>query len=230
MLLNFKTYLLSLFILGIYFAALGQNSLSIGVLPSINVNHKIDEYWGLNGKVENRQQLGIFKSGLWENRYSGDFLDLSLLAVRKVSLSYKLTGGFLIRNRAGTFTYRSIQQLIHNYKFNKYKLTWRLATDQTYSESWGFRARWRNNIFIPLNGEKANQGETYLKFNQETLGLFDTEATDLEFRIVPLFGYYFSSSNKLEIGLDYRIGDFIQNDSRYDQNLRCSVNWYLKLP
>lgn len=230
MLLNFKTYLFSLFLLGTQIKVVGQNSLSLGVLPSINFNHKLDKGWGLNGKVENRQQFGAFKSGVWEEMYATDFLDLSLLAVRKVRLNYKLAGGFLVRNLAGAFTYRSIQQLIHNYKFNKYKLTWRLAADQTYSESWVFRARWRNNIFIPLNGEKANQGETYLKFNQETLALFDTEATDLEFRIVPLFGYYFSSSNKLEIGLDYRISDFMQNDSNYNQNLRCSINWYLKLP
>ena len=211
-------------------SAIAQGTYRAGVLPSVNFNYKLANQWSVNFKVESRQ---LFKTGTFEAEYNTNYryvlTDYSLLAAKKIGLNSRLSGGYLLRYRDNEIIHRFIQQYTTVQRLTGYRLAHRLAMDQTFqsNEPIEFRLRYRLTGEFPLNGESADPREFYVKVNSEYLNALEDATYDLEVRLVPLLGYTFTPRHKLEIGLDYRINNFVTGSGSH--SFWTSINWYIEL-
>lgn len=223
---------LSLFTLFICFLftenAFSQSTYQFGVLPSINLNKKLQKDWSLNFKTESRQllQKGVF-DGNYIKEYEYLLTDLSLLTAQKVGLNSRIAGGYLIRFRNEEIIHRVIQQYSIVERKTGFRLAHRIAADQTFSsnESPEYRFRYRLTPEIPIDGQSVDLKEFYVKTNLELLNKFQSSDYNLEFRFVPFLGYVLNEQNKIEVGLDYRIDSILITDTRH--SFWTSINWYL---
>lgn len=205
-----------------------QNRPQFGVLPAINVNKGIERDWSLNFKWESRQsKVKDDLSNESDENFKYVLSDLSLILSRKVGLNNSLAGGYLIRIRNNKIIHRAIQQFTVVQNYNSFRLAHRFSTDQTFDahDQNEYRFRYRITPEFPLNGEAVDPGEFYIKVNNEYLNSFQGKEYDLELRLVPLLGYQFTDTNKLEFGLDYRINSFLNNAT--NQNLWITLNWFI---
>jgi hypothetical protein len=206
----------------------GQVQNRVGILPSINYNHKINKNWDVNLKYEERHfiyEKNSLEKGNFKYEYSLN--DFSVLIGRKTGLNSKVILGALTRFEPDAVFYRSIQQFLFQTKINTFRVVHRLSTDQTFSsnEFTEFRLRYRLSAEIPLSGQKVDVKEFYLKFNTEALNSIQNNIYNLEFRIVPNIGYVINEHNKIEIGLDNRFASFIDNQTRLTSWI--TINWFL---
>ena len=209
---------------------LGQSIAEIGLMPIVNINIDLGKNWELNSKWETRHLLRRSLGGQTEEK-GLTFLqsDQSAVIARKVGLSSKLAGGYLLRIKDGELTHRLIQQFSIVQRLPSFRLAHRLAADQTYApgEQTEIRLRYRIGTEIALNGRSADAGELYLKINNEYLGSWQGLDFDLEIRLVPVLGYKFSDINKVELGLDNRFDSFLDRPGR--RRHWGVVAWYYKL-
>lgn len=224
-------YFLSAFILFffVHFSQ-SQSNFQSGILPSINLNKKLAKDWGLNFKVESRQQ---FKEGDLrdKNTFNYEYLltDFSGLVSKKIQINKTISTGFLIRFRGNKVVHRFIQQytIVSSYDF--FRLSHRFVTDETFapSESMQFRIRYRASALFPLNGRSVDAKEYYFKINHEYLNAFQNNNYDLEIRVIPFLGYAITQNNKFEVGVDYRVNSFLENNT--SNRFWMSFNWYLSI-
>lgn len=218
---------LFLFVISVSF---GQNRYQIGTLPTLNIRKSLNNNWQLNFKSEFRQ---LFAEGITNsNQNSGyDYVhtDAAFIVSKKVGLNNKLASGFLLRFTNDHVIKRSIQQFTIIKSLNTYRLGHRFASDQTFEidQDMQFRLRYRLTFDLPLNGQTVDPTEWYFKINNEYLNIFKGNIYDLELRLSPNFGYVFTDNNKLELGLEYRINDFFNNNTR--QRYWLTIGWYLSL-
>ncbi len=204
-----------------------QNSYQFGLLPSVNINKKLPKDLTLNFRLESRHEL---KNGLFNTAGPFDYnyvlTDFSLLVAKKISRATSGALGYLIRVEDGEIVQRSIQQFTVNKNFTGLRLAHRLSIDQTFDqrEKTEYRLRYRISTEIPLNGQSVDPGEYYFKLNHEYLNAWQNRQYDLEIRGVPMLGFEFSDTQKIEIGLDYRLSSFLQNGSR--QRFWIALNWF----
>jgi hypothetical protein len=207
-----------------------QNTYQFGALPSLNLNRKLKKDWSINTKIESRQllQSGEF-NGNADKVYKYVLTDFSLISAKKVGLNSRIAGGYLIRFREGKLVHRFIQQYIIVQRLNAFRLAHRFLGDQTFStnEKPEFRFRYRITSEIPLNGESVDSGEFYLKINNEYLNSFQDADYDLEIRLVPLLGYDINDNIKIELGLDYRVNSFLNNNTRH--SFWTSLNFFVEI-
>jgi len=200
------------------------------MLPSINLNSKLENDWSLNTKVESRQllQTGVFK-GNTEKEFDYLLTDLSMIAAKKVGLNSRVTGGYLIRFEKEKLFHRFIQQYTMVQRLEAFRLAHRFSSDQTFSseENPSFRLRYRITSEVALNGASVDPGEFYFKFNNEYLNAWQDSVYDLEIRLVPLLGYNLINNNKIEMGLDYRINSFLNNNTEH--SFWMNLNWFIEL-
>lgn len=208
-----------------------QSTFELGALPSLNINKKFKNDWSLNSKIESRM---LFKQGQIngesvDKKYNYVLTDVSMIAAKKVGLNSRIGGGYLMRFEDGVINHRFIQQYVMVQKKSGYRLAHRFLTDQTFSaiEAPQFRLRYRISSEIPLNGESVDAGEYYLKINNEYVNSIQSREYDLEIRVVPVIGYDISSRFKIESGLDYRIGSFLNGST--SNNYWMTVNLFIEL-
>jgi len=205
-----------------------QSQTRVGVLPTVNYNHKINKDWDVNFRFESRHF--VFENNISENssfKYDYSLSDVSALVGRKTGLNSKVVLGFLTRIEPDAISYRTIQQFIFQTKIESFRVAHRIATDQTFSpnEATEFRLRYRVSAEIPLSGQKLDVKEFYLKFNTEVLNSIQDNVYDLEFRIVPNIGYVINEQHKIELGLDNRFESFINNQTSIVSWI--TINWFL---
>lgn len=209
---------------------LAQSTYNIGFIPRINLNQKLENGWKLNYKVESRVSTvqGNFRAN---SQFNTQYLltDVSVIASKKTGLNNNIAGGYLLRFRDGATDQRFIQQFTLVKRYNSFRLSHRFATDQTIRKNSAdvFRLRYRITSEIPLNGYAVDENEFYLKVNHEYLQALESGIYDLEIRLVPLLGYVFTDTNKIEWGIDYRINDFIHNNSK--SNFWLTFNWFISI-
>ncbi|GBF21834.1 MULTISPECIES: DUF2490 domain-containing protein [unclassified Arenibacter] len=207
-----------------------QSSYLFGLLPSINVNYKLENDWSLNTKLESRHLLrsGEF-NGIIERKYNYILTDLSMIAAKKVGLNSRVASGYLIRFEEEKLFHRFIQQYTVLQRLTNLRLAHRLSTDQTFSpmEKPEFRLRYRIASEVALDGQSVDPREFYFKFNNEYLNSWQDYGYDLEIRLVPLLGYNLKSTNKIEMGLDYRVNSFLNNNTRH--SFWVNLNWFIEL-
>ena len=90
-----------------------------------------------------------------------------------------------------------------------------------------FRLRYRIASEVALDGQSVDPREFYFKFNNEYLNSWQDYGYDLEIRLVPLLGYNLKSTNKIEMGLDYRVNSFLNNNTRH--SFWVNLNWFIEL-
>lgn len=202
----------------------------IGILPSINLNKKLPKQWEINLKTEFRQFiLRNTSPDPLDWRYEYTLTDMSLAGARKIGLSGKLVAAYLLRITNTQLFHRSIQQFVWVQKFTGFRIGHRASLDQTFGKNTAprFRARYRINAEFPLGGQVINNNELYLKINHEYLNELQDGQYDLEIRLAPFIGYNFTDKNKLELGIDYRLNQFLRGSTR--QTVFVCLNWYYKL-
>lgn len=208
-----------------------QNRFQTGVLPSINFNKNVDELYSLNLKIETREQ---FWSGLSESdppfNHQHLLTDLTFIGSRKIGLTEKINFGYLLRLREQGVVHRTIQQFTFISRLKSLNLGHRFVTDQTFEseEKTVYRLRYRLSTELPLQGEKADPGELYLKLNNELIQSWQNGSQPLtEYRFGPFLGYFIDKTHKLEVGLDYRNQSLLINPTRHSYWL--SINWFVRL-
>jgi len=205
-----------------------QSQTRVGMLPTVNYNHKINKDWDVNFRFESRHF--VFENSITQNsnfKYEYSLSDISALVGRKTGLNSKVLFGFLTRIEPDAVSYRTIQQFIFQTKIKSFRVAHRIATDQTFSsnEATEFRLRYRASAEIPLSGQKLDVKEFYFKFNTEVLNSIQDNVYDLEFRIIPNIGYVINEQYKIEIGLDNRFDSFINNQTSLISWI--TINWFL---
>tara|TARA_B100000965_G_scaffold406338_1_gene444731 strand:- start:432 stop:1121 length:690 start_codon:yes stop_codon:yes gene_type:complete len=208
-----------------------QNSFQSGILPAINLNRSINELYALNLKVETREQ---FRAGFVHTdpmrMHEHLLTDFTLIGSRKVGLSEKINLGYLLRLRQGERIHRIIQQFSFISRLRNFNLGHRLVSDQTFApeEPAVFRLRYRMSMELPLDGEKADPGEFYVKVNNELIQTWQRSNAPLtEYRFGPFLGYFMSNTHKVEVGLDYRNQSILIAPTRHSYWL--SLNWFFNL-
>ncbi len=155
--------------------------------------------------------------------------DLSFLVSRKTGPNHSLSGGYLLRIRENKLIHRTIQQFGVVSSYPSFRLGHRFAADQSFAAGGPpvFRFRYRITPELPLNGQTVDPGEFYFKFSNEYLLLLEDRTSELEVRIVPMLGFEFNDVNKLEAGVDYRLGSLMNTGTEHTYWL--SINWYIKI-
>ncbi|WP_378411597.1 DUF2490 domain-containing protein [Rhodocytophaga aerolata] len=211
-------------------ASNGQGSYQSGILPVLNVNKSISEGWSANVKWESRQSLASGQS-LNESRTEFRYIlsDISLITSKKVGLNNSLAGGYLMRIRGDKWIHRAIQQFTLVKRYSTLRLSHRFSTDQTFDpeELTELRLRYRITVELPLEGASVDPREFYVKINNEYLNSFQGKTYELEIRTVPLLGFGFTDSNKIEVGIDYRADAFLKNE--LSSNIWININWFVTL-
>ncbi|WP_159951916.1 DUF2490 domain-containing protein [Polaribacter septentrionalilitoris] len=112
-----------------------------------------------------------------------------------------------------------------NTELKQLKLAHRFAFEQFYQtqKQTTFRTRYRISSEKPLNGERVDVKEFYLKVVNEYLYDF----SDLEIRLIPYLGYQASKKDKIEFGLDFSVNSFIKNET--ENTLWFRTTWYIYL-
>lgn len=194
-----------------------QKGYQFGSLPSLNINKKLKKDWSLNVKLESRQLFQHGETnGIAERYLQYDLTDVSMIVAKKVGLNARIAGGYLIRSERDHFIHRSVQQFALVQTVYGRRIVHRIMSDQTFSktEKPNIRLRYRIAAEFPLSGEFVDPGEFYLKLNNEYLNSLQARVYDLEIRLIPLLGYDISDDVKIELGLDYRINSFVDNNTR----------------
>jgi hypothetical protein len=207
-----KKYILSaIIIVLISFSGLAQSTSEIGLLPTINLNKKLQKDWSLNFKTESRQSL-------IKEEFNYDYLltDISFAASKKIGINTSIAMGYLIRVEQDGVKNRISQQITFVKRYSSLKLSHRLLSDQTFknNDNTEIRFRYRLSSEIPLQGNTLDLNEFFLKISNEYLNSLYQNSYDLEIRGAVFLGYTISGLGKLELGLDYRLDSFIEGTAR----------------
>lgn len=207
-----------------------QQDIRFGILPAVNLNKKINSNWSFNTRIESRQRFILDEMNQIDSKtYVYELTDFSVITSRKIGLNNRLSIGYLVRFEDGNYTHRSIQQFTVVRSYQAFRLAHRFMSDQTFStqEKPEFRLRYRATAEIPLNGQTLDPKEFYLKINVEKIHSLQNHIYDLELRFVPLLGYDFNRKIKAEVGIDYRVNQFVSSATRNRFWLACNLFWDL---
>lgn len=214
------------FFLCIPLTSVAQPSVTAGFLPKINLTTGLNDQTRLNASVESR---GLFYDKLAEESSALQYVltDFTVLVSRSTGFRTALNLGYTLRLANGETIHRTIQQFNLVRNLDAGRLAHRFATDQTFSpsESPVFRARYRITFERPLSGDEVDEKEFYFKMGNEYLGIYQVENTDLEIRLIPLFGYEINAQSKVEFGVDYRISEFLTSPYPESQ-FWAAAAWY----
>ena len=226
--MNTKCCLLSIVFLLLVYKGYTQSNYQAGILPGINFNKKLEKDWSINFKIESRHLLEEGEIGANNStNYTYLFTDFSWVVSKKIKMNQSIAGGYLIRIRNQKPTHRFIQQYTITKNYTGFRLSHRFVADETFDEgeSIQLRLRYRISTLFPFRGQSIDPREYYLKINHEYLNSFQRNEYDLEVRLIPFLGYAFTHSNKLEMGLDYRINSFLESNT--SNRFWLSINWYI---
>jgi len=220
--LNFKRKAIFLLICFSFLKMNSQSNFDAGLLPKIVLSKKIDDKTKWVNSIESRAI--IYDDEL---QLSYNLVDISSILSIKTSLNQSFNFGYILRFRDSEIIHRTFQHYNFVNQLNAFKVGHRFAFEQFYQSKrqTTFRTRYRISAEKALNGEKVDVKEFYLKLGNEYL--YDFEGKDLEVRLTPYLGYKASEKDRIEFGLDYRIGDFINNAT--ENNLWFRVTWYYQL-
>ncbi|WP_326986214.1 DUF2490 domain-containing protein [Chryseobacterium sp. MP_3.2] len=207
-----------------------QSVFQVGILPSAVLTDKKENDWSVIYEIDSRQLLskGTF-NGFTENKYEYFLTDFSVLGAKKISPKSRLAGGYLLRIEQDKIFHRFIQQYTYTHQLDSLALSHRFSSDQTFSpaEKPEFRLRYRLATEIPLAGKTVDADELYFKISNEYLNSWQDSEYDLEMRLVPLLGFNFRNDKKVEMGMDYRLDSFLQNNTRH--SFWMNVNLLIEL-
>ena len=158
---------------------------------------------------------------------SHSLVDISSIFSLKTDLNQSFNFGYILRFRDSETIHRTFQHYNFVNNFTSLKIGHRFAFEQFYQskKQTTFRTRYRISAEKPLNGEKVDVKEFYIKLGNEYL--YDFDDADLEIRLTPYLGFKASNKDRIELGLDYRISNLIRNSTENDLWFRAT--WYISL-
>ena len=219
-----------LFFLAFVFSAVlakAQSQFTFGVLPEVTVTKKLTDKWRVSGQVESMQQTVFALAGETTDHYKYIRTDLTGIVSYSLNPRWGVAAGSLARFTEGEFVYRSLQQVSYNHTGVSLRFGQRLRADQTFEpdEDAEFRLRYRFSAEIPLQGLRVDPNEFYLLASVEQMAILKSAEWDWEQRFSPALGYYFSTNHNLEIGLDYRVNEFINDNDDGVHALWTMINY-----
>ncbi|MDY0780764.1 DUF2490 domain-containing protein [Tenacibaculum sp. IB213877] len=199
-----------------------QSDTNFGWLPKINLSSRIASEIKWVNSIEVREVL--FDE---EYQFTHNLLDVSSIVSFKTNLNQSFNIGYIVRFDKKETVHRFVQQYNFIGNINSLKLAHRLGFEQHFpSKSKSFyRARYRATLQKPLNGEKVDVKEFYVKLGNEYVYNFTDE--NLEIRVSPYLGYRLSEKDKLEFGLEYRGSSLVDEFNKHRLWLRTT--WYISL-
>ena len=211
-------------ILAIFTHTKGQENVSMGVLPKINLSFNLNEKFKISNSLESRQVL--YEQINEAISYNVTVTDISALLSYKSSPNTRINGGYLLRLVDGTAVHRLIQQFNYLSPYAKLRFAHRFGTEQNFTASFPvqFRFRYRITLETPLNGTRLDPKEFYLKSSSEAILATRSGDSDVELRVKPVIGYLFPKNSKIEVGIDYRFNEFVI--SAIDHDFWLSLSWY----
>ncbi|RYY29263.1 MAG: DUF2490 domain-containing protein [Chitinophagaceae bacterium] len=207
-----------------------QQNYRAGTLTQANVNFSLPRDFKLNTKLEARQIFSKKEpSKKATNGLRYERTDLQLVLTKKVSADNSIGGGYLVRLEDGRFTHRLIQQFNSVRKLEVVTLAHRVVLDESFrsDDPVEIRLRYRLGLEKALNGRSIDPKEFYLKLNNEYLGIFSRENSDLEIRASGAIGYNARDNNKVELGLEYRINEFYT--AAKAQQYWLTISWFMSI-
>lgn len=214
-----KKYLFIIILLAKSNFVFTQIDTQFGFLPKVNISTKLAETTNWVSSIEARE---LFYNNEWHFKHS--LVDLSSILSFKTSVDQSLNIGYLVRFRNAQVIHRLLQQYNFVSLGKGYRTAHRFGFEQEFfkDKATRYRIRYRFTYEKPLNGNKVDLNEFYLKLGAETLYNFTIE--DLEFRVLPYLGYQLSKQNKVEIGLDSRLSELLNDNTTSKNWLR--ITWY----
>ena len=179
----------------------------LGIMPEVNLTTSISERLKWRTSLESRFQ--VFEQGddfiAWG--FEAQLADFTNLILWQSGANTSIGGGYLVRIRDEFTQHRTIQQFRLTIPLSGSRLGHRLVTDQTYSKNdpTRWRVRYRITWEKPLNGQRVDEGEWYLKLANEYLYLTQDGSSDWEIRISPVMGYEIGRGKGFEAGIDARL-------------------------
>lgn len=197
-----------------------QQNLDLGFLPKVVISKKINDNVKWVNSIENRNIL-------YDDEYqlTYNLVDVSSILSFKTNLNQSFNLGYIFRLKDGDAIHRLFQHYNFVNNFTSLKLGHRFAFEQFFQvgEKVDYRVRYRISLEKPLNGERVDVKEFYLKLGNEYLYDFVSP----EIRLTPYLGYRVSEKDRLEFGVDYRLSDFTENATQ--NNFWLRVTWYYNL-
>jgi hypothetical protein len=211
-----------IFLLCGLFNANSQSELNFGWLPKVNLSKKFSSTIKWVNSIESREQ--IYNKSL---QFNHNLVDVSTIVSIKTDIYQSFNVGYILRFREGETVHRFLQHFNAVQNFDNMKLAHRIGMEQFYQENRKpqYRTRYRATIEKPLNGEKVDVNEWYLKVSNEYLYQFNE--SDFEARISPYLGYQLSKKDKIEIGFDYRLGNVLESVKK--NTLWFRTTWYISI-
>lgn len=200
--------------------SISQEQLNAGFLPKIVLSKKLTEKTKWVNSIENRNVIYDEVS-----QFTFNLVDISSILSFKTNSNQSFNFGYILRLRDNETIHRTFQHYNFVSSLSNVKLGHRLAFEQFYqsNKQTTYRSRYRLSAEKPLNGERVDVSEFYLKMGNEYLYDF----LDLEIRFTPYLGYQVSKNDKVEFGLDYRIGGILHSITEHDLWFR--ITWYISL-
>lgn len=216
-----KKLLLVLF-LGVSFTGNCQSNFIGGWLPKVNASLKLSDKTKLVNSIEVREV--VCKDDF---QFTHNLVDISTVFSMKMDLNHSINVGYILRLKEGETIHRFLQHFNIIQNFDNIKLAYCFGFEQFFQTNVHpqYRIRYRATLQKALNGEKVDVSEWYFKLSNEYLYQFNQE--DLEVRLSPYLGYQLSKKDKLEFGLDYRLGKLLDEPKK--NSLWFRTTWYINI-
>lgn len=217
--MTLKKFTFSLFVFA-NVSIFAQNTLNSGLLPKIVLSKEISDKTKSINTIESR-----FIVDEDDKNISFSLVDMSTILSFKTGLNKSFNFGYLLRLKNEETIHRTFQHFNIIQQQLTYKLAHRFAFEQFYQDGFSptFRTRYRIGFQKALNGEQLDLKEFYIKIANEYLYNFN----DLQIRLTPYLGYQMTKKNRIELGLDYRLSQFINKSTKNDIWFRAT--WYISL-
>lgn len=199
-----------------------QSNFTSGLLPKINLSKKLSSKTKWVNSIEAREV--VYKENF---QFTHNLVDVSTIFSIKTDLNQSVNLGYILRFKEGETIHRLLQHFNIVQNFEELKLAHRLGFEQFFQNKIvpHYRARYRATVQKALSGEKVDVKEWYVKLTNEYLYQFNKE--DFEVRLSPYLGCQLSKKDKLEFGLDYRLGKLLDTPNK--NSLWFRATWYISL-
>lgn len=204
------------------FTMQAQTNFTSGLLPKVVLSSETSSTTKWVNSIEAREFF-------YDNEFtlSHSLVDFSSIFSIKTNVNQSFNFGYILRFEGKKVIHRSLQHFNVIQNYDSFKLAHRLGFEQFFESKVKpqYRTRYRASVEKPLMGDKVDVKEWYLKVTNEYLWQFNEE--DLEVRLSPYLGYKLSKKDKLEFGLDYRLGELLETSK--DHSLWFRTTWYISI-
>jgi hypothetical protein len=200
------------------FSVSGQSSFEGGFLPKVIFSKKYNDNMKWINSIESRTD--VFSDTF---KIQHNLIDLSSILSVKTDLYQAFNIGYILRILNNTIIHRTFQHYNIINDFETSQLAHRFAFEQFFEPKIPIylRGRYPLNYQKPLNGDRIDIREFYIKLGNEYLWNF--RSNELEVRFTPYFGYQLSKKDRIEFGFDYRTVKL------NDNNLWFRTTWYISI-